>query len=70
MKNDTVKYPVSDTESPIWTINRVIVDGMTQDISFELKRSDGTLHPEPVQRNQLTFVARPPREEEEEGKEE
>lgn len=60
MKNDRVKFQLSDTESPTWTINEVVmVDKKSQELSHQLKKSDDTMHPQLAKRNQLTLIERP-----------
>lgn len=52
---DSVRYRLSKTESPIWTVEKIEYNKTTKQKEFRLKKSDGKLHPDLVQRDKLTL---------------
>lgn len=54
-KGDRVRFSLSKTQSPLWTVDDVKFDKALRENVYQLRKNDGTLHPGWVRRDKLTL---------------
>jgi len=54
-RGDKVRVQLSKTQSPLWTVDKVVYDNKSKQNVFRLKKGDGTLHPDLMDRKRLTL---------------